>query len=519
MIKGKRALYIALVLCVVLVSAASAVTFNWKISGTMPDDRDVSDLAGDAGYLVTSDSQKVVFLANRNSADVEDLFVVPVKGGAVIQLNPPLISGGTFKDFKITPDGTRVIYLADMFEDELVELFSVPITGGASIKINGPLNGDVKDFIISPDSQTVIFSFTNYAGDTKKLFKALAAGGEEPISIVGDPLDINAIILDYDISDDSNWVVFRAKPNDYADPHLYSIDLHAANNLVDIGETAGIDTFKIAPLSQYVVYTSANKLYSIGISGTNRLELWSTPYTNIAYSITPNSVYVVFKVTLLVDSSENLLATPTAVGGIYNIAISLPAGATIGAFGITPDSERVIYIADDDANGQSDLFSAPTTSGVTVKLNNALVTEGNVKAFKIAPNSQRVVYLADEVTDNIDELFSTLAIGGGHVRLNRDSLPINAEVDQFAISPNSQFVVYRSDQDVLFLDELFSVPLGGGPSIQLNNPLILTGDVESFKISADSNKIIYLADQEVEAKYELFTSIAGLESFLPIVLK
>jgi len=512
----KKGILLALVLCLGLSSLAGATPLIMKISGDMSDLSDVSELSG--GFQLTSDNQKVVFLSNRDNVEIPELFVVPVKGGTILKLNQTIASGGKIADYKITPDGTRVIYLADVSGDETTELYSVSITGGTIASFSGEWTGYVKDFLITPDSQKVVFSTNNLATPplTKKLFVAPVTGTEDPISIAQE-LGVNAVILDYDISDNSNWVVFRATGID-PDPKLYGFDLHAASNLADLAGIDKIDSFKIAPLSQRVVYASGYNLYSVDLSGlpVDRQVLWTTPSTLHAYAVTPNSVYTVFKVTLA-DSSVNLLSIPTAGGGLYYPAPSLPTWASIGTFSITPNSERIVFIVDRDAEDQNELFSNQTTGDDLQKLNGDLVEGGDVYSFKISPNSQDVVYLADQAIDNVIELFSNSTPGGSWVRLN--PISTSARVTDFAISPDSAFVVYTSNQDLLSMYEIFYAPISGGKSYQLNDTILVEGDVESYKISADSKKIVYLADQEVFEKYELFTSILGMATFMPVVMK
>lgn len=59
---------------------------------------------------------------------------------------------------QISGDSSRVVYFADQETNDVEEIFSVPLTGGTSVKLNGPLAGNYPyDFAISPDSSRVVY--------------------------------------------------------------------------------------------------------------------------------------------------------------------------------------------------------------------------------------------------------------------------------------------------------------------------------------------------------------------------
>ena len=76
-----------------------------------------------------------------------------------IKLNGPLVSGGDVDEFRVSPDSSRVVYRADQDTDNVDELYSVPLAGGSPVKLNGPLvsGGYVWYFQVSPDSSRVVY--------------------------------------------------------------------------------------------------------------------------------------------------------------------------------------------------------------------------------------------------------------------------------------------------------------------------------------------------------------------------
>ena len=88
------------------------------------------------------------------------------KDGAITtQLDGPMVDKN-IREIKISPDGSRVVYLADEDTEGVNEIYSVPIGGGAATRLNGPLvaGGRVSSFVISPDSNTVVYSAEDVGG-------------------------------------------------------------------------------------------------------------------------------------------------------------------------------------------------------------------------------------------------------------------------------------------------------------------------------------------------------------------
>ena len=83
--------------------------------------------------------------------------------GTPVPLCGSMIASGdvSASTFRITPDSQRVIFIADREIDEVLELYSVPIAGGPVTKLNAPLDpGD--DVLstpgdLSPVSSRVVF--------------------------------------------------------------------------------------------------------------------------------------------------------------------------------------------------------------------------------------------------------------------------------------------------------------------------------------------------------------------------
>jgi hypothetical protein len=113
---------------------------------------------------ISPNSARVVYRADPQTVFVTELYSVPIGGpaSAGVKLNGALVAGGRVGRASISPNSARVVYTADQQTNDVNELYSVPIAGPASagVKLNGPLvaNGDVHvAFAISPDSTRAVY--------------------------------------------------------------------------------------------------------------------------------------------------------------------------------------------------------------------------------------------------------------------------------------------------------------------------------------------------------------------------
>jgi dipeptidyl aminopeptidase/acylaminoacyl peptidase len=128
---------------------------------------------GIAGIRVSRDGDRVLYAAEQDSAELMDVYAVPIEGGPVTRLGGPIARNGTnglndtLARFQLTPDETRVVLLVDATDDSFdgpFELYAVPIDGGATTKLNAPLAANERIFPssieITPDGRHVVFLVT-----------------------------------------------------------------------------------------------------------------------------------------------------------------------------------------------------------------------------------------------------------------------------------------------------------------------------------------------------------------------
>ncbi len=491
----------------------------------------------DHPFLISPDNRRVVYLADQETHNVFELWSVPLTGGKPTKLNTTLAGGkgdvrGPDEElphpFLISADSQHVVYVADQDVDEVFELYSVPITGGAVTKLNpslakgrGGVQGDIQagpehPFLISPDSQRVVYVADQDVDELYELYSVPITGGEAiqlSRNRAAGPGDVHGgIARPFRISPDSQRVVYVADLDVDEVIELYSVPISGGpvsklNSTLagGRGDVQGVDpaaeAFLVSPDSQYVVYLAdqdideVTELYSVPISGGKPTKL-----------------------------------NPPLAGGRGDVR---GAGKKVAhPFRISPDSRRVVYIADQETDEAFELWSVAINGGPVSKLNPPMAGgKGDIRGpsrdminpFRISPDSRRVVYIADQESDSTFELFSVPITGGSATKLNPTLAHGRGEIrgadnivaNPFLITADSTRVVYLADQELVGVMELYSVPIGGGPVTNLNPTLaenqgaILGTEYElhnPFRISPDGRHVVYLADQETDEHIELFAS-------------
>ncbi|HKY32481.1 MAG TPA: hypothetical protein VJV23_08100 [Candidatus Polarisedimenticolia bacterium] len=175
---------------------------------------------------ITPDGSRAVYTAEQDTAGVTELYSVPLAGGAVTRLNPPLVFNGNVRHpfefavsavFRLTPDGQSVIYRADQERNEVFELYRVPVTGGAAVRLHAPLplTGDVSVFQLSPDGSTVAFSADDSVDGSFELLAVPVAGtATSPVRLGDAPLvpvygTLGGTQL-FEVAPDSPHIVYRS---------------------------------------------------------------------------------------------------------------------------------------------------------------------------------------------------------------------------------------------------------------------------------------------------------------------
>ena len=317
-----------------------------------------------------------------------------------------------------------------------------------------------------------------------------------------------------------------------ADSHVIRLSGH-------MNPSGQVMDFKISPDSRYVVYKAdpdadgINELFSVPVDGGTPVKL-NVPlppgFSISGFEISPDGSRVAYGVPTGTPRSFDLYSVPVAGPAEASVLLNGPMieGGNVLSFQFSPDSSTVVYRADQETDGVFELYSVPAAgpSGGAIKLNPALTPGGIVFSFQISPDSSRVVYMAEQDTDGVLELYSVPLYGPASSVRKVNSTPVpGGSTFLYAISPDSSRVVFIADLQTNDMLEIFSAPITGDPSseVKLNSSLIPTGDVKSFAISPDSRWVVYRADQEIDFTKELYsvpidgpsTSVTKLNEPLP----
>lgn len=337
-------------------------------------------------FQISPNNDRVVYYQSID-AGAPGLFSVPISGGDSELLNSPTILSSSYMDFEITPNGQRVIYLDD--QDNalgLEELYSVPIAGGASIKISpdfaNPTFQSVSKFQISPDSEYVVFQGTLFKEDQVGLFSARVDG-------VGGVPSLTSVIVDgghtkkFQISSDSSRVVYTASINEPDVFNLFSVDIFPTEYPSEplnpeLGDEGEISSFTITPDGINVIYgadLSGNEqygLYRVPIAGGLNTPLTPIYEETNGYTprpiISPDGNYLIYAVGEE-NTQVNLYQVPTLGGMPTKLNSDFALGGLVLFGAISNDSSKVIYLSDSLGDGRNELFSVSILGGTVTRLN------------------------------------------------------------------------------------------------------------------------------------------------------
>lgn len=263
--------------------------------------------------------------------------------------------------------------------------------------------------------------------------------------------------------------------------------------------TGALD-YDISPDSNYVVYKAdvdtddTTELYSVPISGTTPVKL-NPPLVLDGdvdrFAITPDSQFVFYIADQEVENRQELYRIPITGGIAVKMNADLVVGGNIRSFRIDPENNYVVYEGDQETNEVFELWSVPIIGGPPVKLNPTFPPGGDIALYNIDPLSNRVVYNADQEFDDVIELFSVPLAGGTSVKLN-PPLAANRDSYFFLINPVIPVVVFTAQEVGTTKDDLWMMPTAGGvPPTQLNFNLLPEQFILNYRISPAGDRVVY----------------------------
>jgi hypothetical protein len=370
-----------------------------KLNATLVPQGDVT------GFAITPDGLSVVYLADQQFDEVFELFrVLFSTPRASTLLNPALPngSGKSVKQFAVTPDSTKVVYIADQDTLNVNELYQVTFTAPlVSTKLNValiPPAGDVTNFAIAPNSGSVVYLADKNIDEVFEIFLS-------PITAAGNATSLNPpftapkTVTSFAVTPDSAAVIYRADETTAGTFELYRVTfaLPQASTKLNGALTAGgnVSNFAIAPNGSAVIYSADQTTFGV-------VELFRVPLTTpvgaaqkvnpdfvapqsvTAFAITPDSAAAVYLANQTVNTVIQLYRVPfsSLQANTPPLNGALAVGGNVSSFAVSPDSTLVFYLADQTTFGVVELYAVNVGSpGSSSKLNGPLVAGGNVTAF------------------------------------------------------------------------------------------------------------------------------------------
>lgn len=431
-------------------------------------------------HQFTDDSRHLLFTMHRTSFKRTELYSYDVETGAIVRLDPELTDDLSIYSIRVSPDGESVLYTTQA-TDYTNELYIVPIAGGAARRLTGntPAGQYVSDSDFTPDGKAVVFA-ANLNGSKRSHVYAWDVATRERRRISGThPFYWERVT----ISPDSRYVVYTSPAAIRGNVDLYRASLEGGEPLrltPEMTEVSGLDVQnyalrKISPDSQFVVYRGDHDVagkfeyFAVPLAGGTPFRI-SEPRTE---SVRRNSLQIV---TITQDNIVLFTNDTDPPEYLYRLfAASLTdrttwrvsgnhGGSAFGFADLSPDGKTVTYNASesDDPFAPVNLYSVPITGVEPVQLTPHLPDHRTVGYSRFSPDGRWIVYHSDQDVDDVFELFRIPSTGGTPQRLN---MPVTVTVGAsrgyggWTISRDSRSVYFNAETNVPDQRDLYSAVL------------------------------------------------------------
>ena len=484
----------------------------------------------------------IVFIADKDTAGVFELFISSQAGASIKKLSGTLIAGGDVADFRISPDGNSIAFVANKDFLNKFELFVVNIISGTPVKISGdPVSGmagtGIKKFVTggifglrwfewAPNGSRIAYIADQDTAGVDELFSVRPDGvGNARLS---DDLAPGGSVKSFAWAPDSSLVAYLADQDTATMDELFTSLPDRSfnpNPVVSALPATSMDVFdfKWSPKSDLIAYR-ANQvnltridLYvadplgaafnpiSSFLQDNRAVEsdyAWSPDGNLIAYRANKNSPSNIDLYTNLINP---IIAASTRISGPFTAAVP----QIVEKFAWSPNSLRVAYTANQNNPSIVEMYSAPADLPLGgTKVSDVFTAVGAVSDFAWSPDSLLLAYTANKDDISVVELYTTLSDQVDEIKISGVIVAGGAGVFDFVWSPDNSLVAYRADEDIAGVTELFTANPIGGIVNKVSGTLVAGGNVTDFKWEPAARGLAYRADQDSDGIFELFVSIS-----------
>ena len=404
-----------------------------KLNGPMSDTEDVR--------FELSSHERVVFGAAQPGNASVQLQSVPIDGGIPLVLNPPLVSGGNVTAATITPDETRVVYLADQDVDDVNELYVVAIDGSTpAIQLSHALTGTdrVASFALDPTGVLAAYVVEQNPTLQPRLYVV-------PLDVSSGPLLLashrNWSAKDATFSPDGQWITYTYTPFSTEPWRTYLLLVPAdgsrtwillSDNVASGYATEGVFT---ADSERVIALERSHYPGPTGFPGAIEHSFLSSSTLNGAALMLNQGITLDID-GYLIDPGRRFAYYWGWFQGLYRV----PTDGSAAAIPLAPSWSQPIALSSDGAHVVY-LTRDPTGSHVHLGLHSLSVAGGppaelqlvmpgeNFRSTQVSADSRFVVYLMNSAAAPASYgLFSVPIDGSSAPRRLHDPLPANRSV-------------------------------------------------------------------------------------------
>lgn len=373
-----------------------------KVSGTLVAGGDVG------GYEFSPDVSKIAYTADQDTDEISELYVVNIDGTNATKISGNLGAEGdvTFLYGMWSPDSSKLYYLADQDTDEVQELYVVNADGTENVKVSGAMvAGGAVSFVSpvwSPDSAKLVYIADQETDGTEEVYVVDADGNNN--TKVSAAMIAGGFINDILWNADSTRIYYTTSQIVGDDNvRLYQVDADGSNHT-----QVGADIFGAvrvpADFSRFAYLAEKNavgvqELFTTLIDGAGLSTLNNSPVNNgdvdINFRWSPDSSMIVYRGDLEVDNLRELYVAAADGSTITKVSRSPADTEDVGSsFGFFPKSDKVYYIADQTVNARFELYTSNIDGTENESISGELVADGDV-GCAVVPGLQ-FNFLCDE---------------------------------------------------------------------------------------------------------------------------